>query len=735
MIETKKLHIKGMYCAACAVRIEKAVSKLSGVKSIHVNLATEQGRVTYDRNLTALSFILERMNKIGFEAKEASEERGLLHPEDDILRLQWTFIAAVLLTIPLAWAMISHFQWLSALYIPSLFLHPLFQLVVTIPIQFIIGIPFYQRAWTALKNRSANMDVLVVLSTSAAFFYSHYLTMVSFRTQAPLHPSELFYETSAFIITFILLGKLLEAKTKRKTTAAIKSLYELQTKTAILYEDGEQKIVQVNDLKKGDQIFIKPGEKVPIDGQVISGESTVDESLLTGESRPIEKKRGHTLFAGTINQYGPLIMTVTATNNETALAHIIRVVEEAQAGKAPIQKTVDKLTEFFVPFVIVVGLVAFALSYFYFQAGDEYEALKRLIAVLIIACPCALGLATPTSITVGSGRAAQLGILFKDGKFLETLGKSTVAIFDKTGTVTKGEPSVTDLYVENEDRGAFLGMIGAVEQASSHPVGKAILNVVKKELISLPMAKEVVVMPGYGITGKVGKTTVLVANPAYFRKQARSIPLKALKIIHSLEQQGKTVMIAEVGSRFAGVIAVSDEVKPNAKGAIARIKKIGMNVMMLSGDHQLIAKSVANELGINTCQAEMTPQEKVACIEQLKKNGHRVVMIGDGINDAPALAVADIGMGLGTGADIAIDSSDVTLMTGNVQRIADAFIISRKTIANIKQNLLWAFFYNMMMIPFAAIGLLAPSFAGAAMALSSITVVLNALRLKRVKVG
>ncbi|QED46104.1 heavy metal translocating P-type ATPase [Cytobacillus dafuensis] len=729
---TNYVEIKGMHCAACAVRIEKAVGKIDGVTHVNINLTTEKGRITFQKERTGISEVINKINKIGFEAKEIIVENVPTDREKrkEIKILQWNFFISALLTFPLAWAMFAHFEWASFIQVPKLFINPLFQLGITIPIQFIIGFPFYERAWKALKNRSANMDVLVVLSTTAAFFYSHYLTVSSLFSKNPSHSIWLFYETSAFIITFVLLGKLLEAKTKLKTTEAIKKLYQLQTKTATLFANGRELKLPVENLSIGDVVLLKPGEKVPIDGQVIKGNSLIDESLLTGESIPVEKGIGKFVYAGTMNQNGVLTIKVTKINSETTLSQIIRIVEEAQSSKAPIQHIADKITGIFVPIVIMIAVLTFVAWYYVYLPGHFYEALEKVITVLIIACPCALGLATPTSVMVGSGRAAQLGILFKEGKFLELLCKSNVVIFDKTGTITKGEANITNMYVEHFSENAFLEIIGAAESASNHPLAKAIVKNVHTKIKTLPSASQVLNLPGYGVKASVHGKEVVIANPRYYMEKNIPLPIKANNLVKELEQEGKTVMVAVINSKFAGIIAVADEVKSSSKKAILFLKKLGIEVIMLTGDNQNTARSVAQKVGIHKFRAEVTPQEKAEMIKHLQKKGNRVAMVGDGINDAPALAVADVGIAIGTGSDIAIESGNVTIITGDLMRVVDAFTISKRTMINIKQNFVWAFFYNIFMIPFAMLGIMPPWLAGAAMALSSVSVVLNSLRLR-----
>ncbi|WP_209121206.1 cation-translocating P-type ATPase [Alkalihalobacillus sp. BA299] len=735
MKETNHLEIRGMHCVACAVRIEKVVSKIEGVDEIHVNLATEKGRVTFSNNRTSVSEIIDKINKIGFDAKIDRQNNAQSNNEKrkEITVLQWKLILSALLTLPLAWAMFTHFKWTSFIKVPELFINPLFQFAVSIPIQFIIGFQFYERAWKAVKNGSANMDVLVVLSTSAAFFYSHYLTFSSLNTPDRSHSIGLFYETSAFIITFILLGKLLEAKTKLRTTEAIKKLYQLQTKTATVYLNGEESKFPVDKISPGNVIILKPGEKVPIDGQVIGGNSMIDESLLTGESIPIEKDIGDFVYAGTINQNGILKIKVTKRDSETTLSQIIRIVEEAQAAKVPIQQIADKVTGIFVPIVITIAMVTFVAWYMIFQPGQFNESLEKVIAVLIIACPCAVGLATPTSVMVGSGRAAQSGILFKEGKFLELLGKSNIIVLDKTGTITKGEPQVTDIFVEHLSENEFFEVIGAIESTSEHPVARAIVKEAKKRIFFFPNANQILSIPGYGIQASVNGKKVLISNPSYFIKNKLYISPKTEREIKRLEQEGKTVMLVSINSLFAGIIAVADEIKTTSKTAVSRLKQMGLEVIMLTGDNGNSAMTIAKKVGIEKYRAEVTPQDKAEIIQKLQKEGNRVVMVGDGINDAPALTVANVGVAIGTGSDIAIESGDVTIIKGDLNWLVDAIIISKKTITNIKQNFLWAFLYNIIMVPVAMLGFLAPWLAGAAMAFSSVSVVSNSLRLKRIK--
>lgn len=731
--ETKQLEVKGMYCAACVTRIERIVSKVDGVDQVAVNLATETGRVTFDKNKVNIAAIIDRIDQLGFEATEAAAKRDKSTRTDKSDLKKHFFISAIL-TVPLAWAMLSHFQWATFLYVPPILTNPFFQFIIAFPIQFIIGFQFYDRAWKAVKNRSANMDVLVVLSTSAAFFYSHYVTFTTPNFLRATESAPLFYETSAFIITFILLGRLLEAKTKTRTTEALEKLYRVQTKTAMKYEGGKEVSISVDQLVPGDVVVVRPGEKVPIDCQVIEGSSMVDEALLTGESIPVEKSIGSNAYAGTINQHGLLKAKVTKKEADTALSNIIAIVEEAQSSKAPIQHIADKITGIFVPIVIMIAVVTFLAWYFVFDPANFNGALGKVIAVLIIACPCALGLATPTSIMVGSGRAAQHGILFKEGKFLELLGKGDYIALDKTGTVTKGVPQITDIYVDAFDDKKFLRLIGAVEQTSDHPIARAISDRASSQNVALPEAKQVENVPGYGIKAVVENHQVIIANLSYYHMNAIKLPKKALDLEERLRKDGKTVMMVRIDNRFAGIVAVFDEVKQSSVKAIVRLKQLGFPIALLSGDHRKAGLAVARKVGIEKVYTECTPNDKAQVVEDLKKQGYHPIMVGDGINDAPALVVSHVGVAIGTGSDIAIESGDVTIIKGDLNRLADAIRISKKTMTNIKQNFVWAFLYNVVMIPFAMFGILVPWLAGAAMAFSSISVVLNSLRLKRVSI-
>lgn len=727
------LQITGMTCAACANRIEKGLSKLPGVDAANVNFAMETARVTYDPGEVTIEDMQARVEKLGYravpaqEAADAEERRA-----EDIRRQRRKLMMSAILSLPLLWSMVGHFSFTSWIWMPPLFMNPWFQLLLAAPVQFYIGKSFYSGAYKALRNGSANMDVLVALGTSAAFFYSFYLTLVWYASGASAHhgPS-LYYETSAVLITLVLLGKLFEAQAKGRTSAAIKSLMGLQAKTALVLRNGAEIAIPVEDVVVGDLVIVRPGEKVPVDGVVVEGSSAVDESMLTGESLPVEKRAGDFVIGATVNKNGMLQMRASKVGKDTALAQIIKVVEDAQGSKAPIQRVADNISGIFVPIVVVLAAISFAAWYFFIAPGNMGEALEKAIAVLVIACPCALGLATPTSIMAGSGRAAELGILFKGGEYLETTHKLDTIVLDKTGTITKGKPELTDVRSEL-DRDVFLRLVGAAESRSEHPIADAIVSGAKAAGMALPKAGSFEAIPGMGIAAVVEGRSVLVGTRRLL--ESKGVEAKqAYEAMIRYEEAGKTAMLVAVDGRYAGIVAVADTVKPSSKGAIARLRSMGLEVVMMTGDNERTAKAIAAEVGVDRVLAEVLPEGKASEVRRLQEAGRKVGMVGDGINDAPALAVADIGMAVGTGTDVAIEAADVTLMKGDLGAIADAIEMSRRTMANIRQNLFWALAYNTLGIPIAAIGLLAPWVAGAAMALSSVSVVINALRLQKVK--
>lgn len=633
--------------------------------------------------------------------------------------------------------MVSHFSFTSWIWLPDFLMNPWVQLVLATPVQFYIGKQFYIGAYKALRNGSANMDVLVALGTSAAYFYSLYLTLQWVTNEAGGahgHAPAMYYETSAVLITLVILGKLLEALAKGRTSQAIKALMELGAKTAQVVREGQEMTVPIDGVMVGDLVLVKPGEKIPVDGEVIEGSSSVDESMLTGESMPIGKKIGDTVIGATMNKHGMLKIKATRIGKETALAQIIKVVEEAQGSKAPIQRVADVISGIFVPIVVGIAVIAFLVWYFGLDPGNFAGALEKTIAILVIACPCALGLATPTSIMAGSGRAAELGVLFKGGEHLESAHKIQTIVLDKTGTVTKGQPELTDVRAADDmDEEALLRWLGAAERNSEHPLAEAIVKGIGSRGIGLPASEQFEAITGYGIRATVEGKDILAGTRKLMAKYGVKAE-SAYAEMSALEEAGKTVMLAAIDGQYAGLVAVADTIKESSQEAVARLKQMGIEVIMMTGDNERTARAIAKQAGIDHVLAEVLPEGKAAEVAKLQAQGKKVAMVGDGINDAPALAAADIGMAIGTGTDVAMEAADITLMRGDLNSIADAMQMSRKTMSNIRQNLFWALAYNSLGIPIAAAGLLAPWVAGAAMALSSVSVVLNALRLQRMKI-
>jgi P-type Cu+ transporter len=732
--EKSEFEITGMTCAACSTRVEKGLNKLAGVSIANVNLALERATVEYNPSLVSKADIIKKVESLGYGAhlkEEENNQESADYRQLEIEKQTGKFIFSAILSLPLLWAMVGHFSFTSFIYVPDMFLNPWVQFALATPVQFVIGKQFYIGAYKALKNKSANMDVLVALGTSAAYFYSLYLSISSIGANA--HMVELYYETSAILITLILLGKLFEAKAKGRSSEAIKKLMGLQAKTAIIERDGMEQEVSLEEVVVGDVVHVKPGEKIPVDGVIVEGQSAIDESMLTGESVPVDKKSGDEVIGSTINKNGFLKIEATKVGRDTALAQIIKVVEEAQGSKAPIQRLADQISGVFVPIVVGIAVLTFFIWYLWVVPGDFADALEKMIAVLVIACPCALGLATPTSIMAGSGRAAEFGILFKGGEHLEMTHRIEAVILDKTGTVTNGKPVLTDVHVAGPFAETdFLALVGSAEKQSEHPLAEAIVAGIKEKGIPLKDVQSFEAIPGFGIKASIEGQELLVGTRKLMNNYQVEIT-NVLETMEGLEREGKTAMLVAINGEFAGVVAVADTIKETSKAAVKRMKDMGLEVIMITGDNQQTAKAIAAEVGIDHVIAEVLPEGKADEVKKLQAQGKKVAMVGDGINDAPALAVADIGMAIGTGTDVAMEAADITLIRGDLNSIADAIFMSKKTIQNIKQNLFWAFGYNTLGIPIAALGFLAPWLAGAAMAFSSVSVVLNALRLQKVK--
>lgn len=725
--------VSGMTCAACANRVEKRLNKLDGVNKATVNFALESATVDFNPDEVNVNEMKSAITKLGYklEVKPDDQDASTDHRLQEIERQKKKFIISFILSFPLLWAMVSHFSFTSFIYLPDMLMNPWVQLALATPVQFIIGGQFYVGAYKALRNKSANMDVLVALGTSAAYFYSVYLSIQSIGSSE--HMTDLYFETSAVLITLIILGKLFEAKAKGRSSEAIKKLMGLQAKTATVVRDGTEIKILIEEVVAGDIVYVKSGEKIPVDGEIVEGKSAIDESMLTGESIPVDKSIGDVVIGSTINKNGFLKVKATKVGRDTALAQIIKVVEEAQGSKAPIQRVADQISGIFVPVVVVIAIITFAVWMIFVTPGDFGGALEKMIAVLVIACPCALGLATPTSIMAGSGRSAEYGILFKGGEHLEATHRLDTVILDKTGTVTNGKPVLTDIIVaDGFHEEEILRLVGAAEKNSEHPLAEAIVEGIKEKKIDIPSSETFEAIPGFGIESVVEGKQLLIGTRRLMKKFNIDIE-EVSKSMEELEREGKTAMLIAIDKEYAGIVAVADTVKDTSKAAIARLKKMGLDVVMITGDNTQTAQAIAKQVGIDHVIAEVLPEGKAEEVKKLQENGKKVAMVGDGINDAPALATANIGMAIGTGTDVAMEAADITLIRGDLNSIADAIFMSKMTIRNIKQNLFWALAYNALGIPIAALGFLAPWVAGAAMAFSSVSVVLNALRLQRVK--
>ncbi|HHQ2459780.1 heavy metal translocating P-type ATPase [Bacillus cereus group sp. MYBK245-2] len=725
--------VSGMTCAACANRVEKRLNKLEGVNEATVNFALESATVDFNPDEINVNEMKSAITKLGYKLELKSDEQdgSTDHRLQEIERQKKKFIVSFILSFPLLWAMVSHFSFTSFIYLPDMLMNPLVQMALATPVQFIIGGQFYVGAYKALRNKSANMDVLVALGTSAAYFYSVYLSIQSIGSSE--HMTDLYFETSAVLITLIILGKLFEAKAKGRSSEAIKKLMGLQAKTATVVRDGTEMKILIEEVVAGDIVYVKPGEKIPVDGEIVEGKSAIDESMLTGESIPVDKTIGDVVIGSTMNKNGFLKVKATKVGRDTALAQIIKVVEEAQGSKAPIQRVADQISGIFVPVVVGIAIITFAVWMIFVTPGDFGGALEKMIAVLVIACPCALGLATPTSIMAGSGRSAEYGILFKGGEHLEATHRLDTVILDKTGTVTNGKPVLTDVIVaDGFHEEEILRLVGAAEKNSEHPLAEAIVDGIKEKKIDIPSSETFEAIPGFGIESVVEGEQLLIGTRRLMKKFNIDIE-EVSKSMEELEREGKTAMLIAINKEYAGIVAVADTVKDTSKAAIARLKKMGLDVVMITGDNTQTAQAIAKQVGIDHVIAEVLPEGKAEEVKQLQAQGKKVAMVGDGINDAPALATADIGMAIGTGTDVAMEAADITLIRGDLNSIADAIFMSKMTIRNIKQNLFWALAYNGLGIPIAALGFLAPWVAGAAMAFSSVSVVLNALRLQRVK--
>lgn len=724
MQQNISLDIKGMTCASCVNRIEKVLKKDAGIISASVNLATEKAKVEFDSAKLDVSKIINLITKAGYEAKVSSPKLKE-NKEIELKKEKLLIILSTFLTLPLALPMI--FEPFGYHLMPSAWV----QLLLATPIQFFIGARFYKSAWGAIKAKSGNMELLVAIGTTAAYGLSLYLLLKNLE-HLKHHTPHLYFEGSAVIITLVLLGKFLETKAKQQTSAAIKSLQALQPSVARVLRSGKEEEISIENLKLNDIVIIRPGERIPVDGVLIKGLTQVDESLITGESLPVEKKETDKVVGGSINGDGLIQVEVTALGTETMLSRIIRMVEDAQSVKAPIQRLVDKVSAWFVPTVLIIAFITVTVTAF--VTGNWETGIIHGVAVLVIACPCALGLATPTSIMVGTGVAAKAGILIKDAEALEVAHSVTTIAFDKTGTLTEGKPSISKLIAFEKSEQDVLALLASIQNGSEHPLAKAVMEEARIKEISFKEASSSRALPGRGLAAEIEGKKYILGSKRLLNELGITTTLE-LNISQDREVLGETVsfLIDESENKVIGLVSFKDTIKESARKTIQELKALGIKTIMLTGDNQGSANVVARELGIDSVKAEVLPQHKSEVVQELKNKGEIVGMVGDGINDAPALAAAHVGIAMSTGTDVAMHSSGITLMRGNPLLIPDAISVSRKTYAKIKQNLFWAFIYNVIGIPLAAFGYLSPVVAGAAMALSSVSVVTNSLLLKKWK--
>ena len=713
-----ELSVSGMTCGSCAARVEKLLNRQDGVDHAGVNFATERATVVFDPAVVSVDDLVTTVAKAGYGLAPAAPN-GTVDATDAEAAIQRMWLQRVLVAWPLG---------LVVMTVSLLWMHEPWArwtaLALTIPVQFWAGWPFLHQAGMRARSLQANMDTLISLGTMAAFVYSTYNVVFG-----PSH-SPHYFDTSALIIAFLLLGRYFEARAKGRASSAIRKLLELGAKEARLVVDGEERMVPVEQLRVGDLLRVRPGEKIPVDGEVLDGRSAVDESMLTGESVPVDKTPGDRVAGATVNANGALTIRATAVGADTALAQIVRLVEEAQGTKAPVQRLADRISAIFVPVVLVLALAT--LVGWWALDGNVAGGVVAAVAVLIIACPCALGLATPTAIMVGTGRGASMGILIKGGEVLERSKRVDTVVFDKTGTLTKGEMSLTDVVAaDGEVDTEILRLAGAVEADSEHPVGTAVVAGARARLGALPPATEFEAVAGHGVKARVEDNVVHVGRRRLVQEAGLSEDPALDERATQLEGEGKTAIFIGWGGRVRGVLAVADTLKADAAEAVAELRDMGVQVVMITGDNSRTAAAIASAVGIDRVLAEVLPADKVDEVRRLQEEGRVVAMVGDGINDAPALVQADLGIAIGTGTDVAIESSDITLLSGDLGGVATAIRLSRRTFRTILQNLGWAFGYNVAAIPLAIVGALNPIIAGAAMAFSSVSVVSNSLRLYR----
>ncbi|WKZ70470.1 MAG: heavy metal translocating P-type ATPase [Melioribacteraceae bacterium] len=742
-MEKYTIPVKGMTCASCVARVEKVVGKFDHLQNVAVNFANEKLSFESEHDNIDLHEIANKVKEYGYELELPNEDHskhaetnaaGHQHDEESYSGVKKDFFVSLIFTIPIFLiSMLYDFEFFREIWTISHESTNKILLLLTTPIMFIPGKRFFVIFWNNLKHFSAEMNSLVAIGTGAAFLYSTIATLFPGLLFGDSHIPHVYFETAAVIITLILLGRWLEDRAKKKTNSAVKKLLKLRPDKALVKRNGKEEIVSYSDLRIGDIVIVKPGENIPTDGEIISGSSNVDESMITGESMPVEKSIGSKVIGGTFNTSGTFNFKVEKLGDNSVLGKIIKMVEEAQGSKAPIQKLADKIASVFVPVVILVAIITF-LAWLIFPDSLQFDrALINFVAVLIIACPCALGLATPTAIMVGTGLGANKGILIKNGEILELMREIKTVVIDKTGTITEGKPKVSYIIPIDYEEKELLKIIGSIENKSEHPLSKAIVEKAKEYEMEFDEPDNFNSKSGFGLSAELNGKQYLIGNKKLMEENSVEL-LQVETKYNDYSNEGKTVIFTAENNKLIGLLTIEDPVKESSKSAIEKLKRKGLKVIMMTGDNELVAKSLAAKIGIDDYFANVLPEDKSGKVKELQANGSRIAMVGDGINDAPALAQADVGIAIGTGTDIAIETSDVTLVKGDLNDVLHAINLSHKTIRTVKQNLFWAFIYNTLGIPLAALGLLNPMIAALAMSLSSVSVVTNSLRLKRAKI-
>lgn len=743
MNQTKKtFSIKGMHCASCVMILERSLKKVEGVSGATVNLATERATVTYDPGIVTDEKLSSAVSNVGYQAmvneEIKTEDEEQKEKQQELKKLKFKVIFSLILGGLILWGGFPGLMKTAPMILQNFWV----QLILATPVQFWAGWGFYKATVSALKHRTANMDTLVAIGTTVAYVYSVVVTIMPEIVMGIGIEAMPYFDTGAVIIGLILLGRYFEARAKAGTSEAIKKLIGLQAKTARVLRDGKEIDLPINEVIIGDIIRVRPGEKIPVDGIIESGESSIDESMITGESMPVDKAKGDVVVGATMNKTGTFTFKTTKVGGETMLAQIIKLVQEAQGSKAPIQRLADLVSSYFVPVVLMLAFITFAVWYNWGPAPSLLFALLNTVAVLIIACPCAMGLATPTAIMVGTGKGAEHGILIKDAESLETAHKIKTIVFDKTGTLTKGEPEVTDIVsFDSMSKDELLRLAGSIEKGSEHSLAEAIVKAAEEKHLALTKVEKFQAIPGHGVEGIVDGKRIVFGNKRLMDKENIDVS-KAMNQVSEMENNGKTVMIIGTENKLIGLVAVADIIKESAIEGLAALKKLGIEVAMITGDNKRTANAIGQKLGIDRILAEVLPDQKEAEVRKIQSEGKVVAMVGDGINDAPALAAADVGIAMGSGTDVAIEAADITLINKDLKSVAAAVVLSKKTMRTIRLNLFWAFSYNVILIP-VAMGalyplfglLLNPIFASVAMATSSVSVVANSLLLKRKKIA